>query len=86
MPDFNPLLAAFKKQGVALTDEEGERIRQFMEIPIISPAFVLRLVQEHGAASIGEAFLIDGFQEKTDLPYLLHRYKGHFYRKRYPNI
>jgi hypothetical protein len=86
MREFNAVLAGFKKRGVGLTENELEGIRDFMESEAISPAFVLRLVQEHGSESIGVSYLIKDFQEKTHLAYLLRRFKGHFYRRRYPSL
>jgi hypothetical protein len=60
--------------------------RQFMESPAISPAFVLRLVQDHGAESVGVTYAIQDFRAETDLSFLLRRHKGHFYRRRHPTL
>ena len=86
MREFNPVLAGLKKKGQGQTDNEMEGVRHFVESPAISPAFVLRMVREHGAQSVGAAYLIDGFEADKDLPCLLRRHKGHFYRKRYPSL
>jgi Protein of unknown function (DUF3843) len=86
MLDFNQVLSAFRKQGAALTDDEAESIRGMIESENISPAFVQRLVREHGCGAIGCAFMIRDFQETPDLAWLLRRFKGKFYRKRYPAI
>jgi hypothetical protein len=43
-------------------------------------------VQDYGDASIAAAFLIPQDYDKYYLEYLLRRYKGHFYRKRYPSL
>ena len=45
-----------------------------------------KLVQDYGDASIASAFLIPQDYDKHYLDYLLRRYKGHFYRKRYPSL
>ncbi len=86
MQEFDPVLSGFKKRGVGLTPVELERIRQFMESPAISPAFVQRLVRDHGAESVGVTYAIKDFQAETDLSFLLRRHKGHFYRRRYPTL
>jgi hypothetical protein len=83
---FHHLLAAFRKQGEDLTDDEGETVRGFVESSNISPAFVRRVVRDHGSAAIGRAYLIKDFQETPDMEYLLRRAKGPFYRNRYPTI
>jgi hypothetical protein len=54
--------------------------------PAVSTAFWRRFVREHGAKSIGKAYLIANFQESPDLEYLLRRFKGEYFRKRYPCI
>ena len=86
MREFDPVLTGFKKRGVGLTPVELEGIRQFMESPAISPAFVRRVVQDHGAESVGVTYAIHDFQVEPDLSFLLRRHKGHFYRRRYPTI
>ena len=52
---------------------------------MISPAFIRRFVQEHGARSILSA-CCGGNWEPYVLDYLLRRYKGKFYRTQYPTI
>jgi hypothetical protein len=48
--------------------------------------FVNKLVQEYGDQSIASAFLIPRETDQHYLGYLLRRYKGHFYRNRYPSL
>ena len=86
MRGFNAVLAGFRKRGQGLTGDEIEAIRNFMESEAISPAFVMRVVREHGGESIGVVYLVQEFDSDKDLPYLLRRHKGHFYRKRYPTL
>jgi hypothetical protein len=52
----------------------------------ISPAFVERLVREHGCGAIGSAYLIRNFQQTPHIAWLLWRLKGRFYRTRYTAI
>jgi hypothetical protein len=86
LTELNTLFVAFRKREGALTEDEQEIAIQFMRDPTVSAAFLLRLVREHGAEAIGKAFLIVNFKEKPDLDYLLRRFKGSHFRKRYPCI
>ncbi|MCK5614523.1 hypothetical protein KAR91_72330, partial [Candidatus Pacearchaeota archaeon] len=52
---------------------------------VISPSFVKKLIKQYGDESISKAFLIPD-NNKYYLDYLFRRYKGDFYRNRYPNI
>ena len=86
MTGFDDVLRGFQKRGSDLQDEEAEGIRQFLYADAISPQFVRKLVHDYGDASIAAAFLIPQDCDKYYLEYLLRRYKGHFYRKRYPSL
>ena len=86
MAGFDVIVSGLQKQGEHLTDDEAESIRALLQADAISPAFVRRLVQEYGDASIAAAFLIQRETAPQYLDYLLRRYKGHFYRRRYPSL
>jgi hypothetical protein len=86
MMSFDDVRSGFQKQGGELTAEESEMVRQFLYADAISPQFVRKLVQDYGDASIAAAFLIPPDCNKYSLEYLLRRYKGHFYRQRYPSL
>jgi hypothetical protein len=86
MQSFDEVRRGFQKQGRELTADESEMIRQFLYADAISPQFVRKLVQDYGDASIAAAFVIPQDCDKYYLEYLLRRYKGHFYRKRYPSL
>jgi hypothetical protein len=86
MLGFRHVLSAFEKRGAALTEDEAEAIRELIASNSISPAFVERLVREHGCEAIGRAYLIRDFQQTPHLAWLLRRFKGQFFRKRYPAI
>jgi hypothetical protein len=86
MTSFDDVLHGFQKQGRDLTADESEMVRQFLYADAISPQFVRKLVQDYGDASIAAAFLIPQDCDKSYLEYLLRRYKGHFYRTRYPSL
>jgi hypothetical protein len=44
------------------------------------------MIERYGDESIAAAFYIDRLQHTYYLDYLLRRYKGHFFRNRYPSI
>ena len=86
MLNFNNVLGGFKKRGVDLSEAEAFAMQAFIESEAISPQFVQRLVRDYGAESIAATFLIRQPLGEPDLDYLLRRYKGHFYRNRYPAV
>lgn len=86
MMSFDEVRRGFQKQGRDVTADEAEMLRQFLYADAISPQFVRTLVQDYGDASIAAAFLIPQDCGKYYLEYLFRRYKGHFYRKRYPSL
>jgi hypothetical protein len=86
MMSFDEVHRGFQKQGRDLREDESEMIREFLYADAISPQFVRKLVHDYGDASIATAFLIPQDYDKYYLEYLLRRYKGHFYRKRYPSL
>jgi hypothetical protein len=83
---FNPVLSGLRKKGVGLNDEELDNLRRSITGDAISPAFIRRLANKHGAESFAEAFLIRDTTVELALEFLLRRHKGGFYRKRYPSL
>ena len=69
-----------------MNKDEEEGIRSFINSELVSPKFVRRLIQEYGSESIEAAFLIRGEHDESHIDYLLRRYKGAYYRNRYPRI
>jgi Protein of unknown function (DUF3843) len=86
MEGFNAIVSGLQKQGEQVTDDEAESLRALLYSDAISPEFVRTLVREYGDASIASAFLIQRETAPQYLEYLLRRYKGHFYRRRYPSL
>ena len=86
MTGFDDVLRGLQKRRSDVQEEETEGIRQFLYADAISPPFVRKLVHDYGDASIAAAFLIPQDCDTYYLEYLLRRYKGHFYRKRYPSL
>ena len=82
---FDSILNAFKKRGKDLTDDETESIMGFVKAYNLSPNFVKRMIKDYGEESILKAFMIDN-DSKNAVDYLLRKYKGHFYRNRYPTL
>ena len=79
--------SGLEKQGLDLTEDEEDILRDFILSDVISPRFVRRVVQQYGSESISAAFFMpDSEDDEFILDYLLRRYKGHFYRTRYPSI
>lgn len=86
MPGINHVVSGLQRKGQSLSDQERAFLQVFVQSDDVSPAFVERLVQEYGGESIAAAFHIDNWDDETVLPYLLRRYKGEYYRNRYPNF
>jgi len=84
MTGCDDLLSGFKKEGEELTEDECEVMRKFITSDGISPAFVRTMVGRHGSQSINASFLMDG--KMNVIEYLLHKYKGQYFRNRYPEI
>jgi hypothetical protein len=86
MPGFYHILQGFAKKGVDMTEDEIGSIRGLIKSPSISPKFVEKLAKKYGAESIAETFLHRDRQGIDYLQYVLRRYKGQYFRIRYPNI
>ncbi len=83
---FATLISGLEKEGKGLTPVEEEAIRGWILGDSISPGFVRRLAERYGEESIKAAFLLGKRREAYVLEYLLRRYKGRFYRPRYPTL
>jgi len=86
MREFYDIINGLKKNGTNLDEDELYCIRSFITSTVISPLFVKKLVEEYGDDSVSVAFLIPYSFSKYYLDYLLRKYKGDFYRNRYPSI
>lgn len=86
MQGFNEIASGFKKRGINITDGEEYVIRSLIESDAISPNFVYRLIKDYGHESIAATFLIRENDTIEYVDYLLRKYKGHYYRNRYPAI
>jgi hypothetical protein len=81
---FDELKTGFMKKGVNLTDNEKGTIQDFIYSKAISPNFVNKMIAENGDKSIAASFHIH--ESINCVNYLLHKYKGHLYRNKYPEI
>jgi hypothetical protein len=83
---FNQVLSGLRKKGAGLTDDETDALQHLLTEAAISPAFVRRLVADHGTESLTGSFLMRNAPSGLALDFLLRRHKGQFYRKRYPTL
>ena len=81
--EFDNFKKVFAKQGENLTEEDCDYIYAMMEDDSISPGFVKKIIKQYGIKSILKAYYVD---EEACIEYLLHKYKGLFYRQRYPTL
>ena len=83
--DMKFIINGLKKNGNSLTKEEQYLLRGLIKCDSVSVHFIHYMVERFGTESIKSAFLIDNETDEIGLDYLLHKYKGHFYRTRYPS-
>ncbi len=86
MCKFDALIAGLERRGTWLTDEEQDAIQGFIESDSISPAFVRRMLAEHGSESVQSVFRLPSPVPEYWLECLLRSHKGRFYRRRYPTV
>jgi hypothetical protein len=85
MADFDVLRSALGQSRAALSEDEAEALRAFVESAELSPAFVRRVIREHGSAGLAAWYYLP-VGDAVEVEYLLRRFKGAYYRRRYPNI
>ena len=83
---FNILLSGLRKHGVELTENEMDVFGHFLTDRSVSPAFIRRVLAEHGAESLLAIYLMRRSPPELALEFLLRRHKGQYYRKHYPSI
>jgi len=84
MMGFDDVINGFRKKGTNLNNDEKTIIQEFIFSSAISPNFVNRMIADYGDKSIASSFGIN--MDVNSTSFLLHRYKGHFFRNRYPEI
>ena len=85
---FDDVIRGFKKNGKNLTDNETKAIRDFITSDAISPKFVKTIVDKYGTKSIKDSFCINSeiIPKDFGIDYLLRKYKGQYFRNKYPEI
>ncbi len=86
LPQFDAIRAGLRKRGGNLSPIELDAICNWIMSESTSPGFVARLTAEYGDESIKAAFLLPKDAGEHALEYLLRRYKGRYYRPRYPAV
>ena len=85
MADFDLLRGALSKSREMLSEGEANTLQAFVESAEISPAFVRRVIREHGSAGLASLYFLPS-GDTTELEFLLRRFKGLYYRRRHPRI
>lgn len=86
LDEFEVLESGMRNEARPLPPHEAEFLRWIVEDPAMNPAFVRYMASRHGGESIKSVFALEGCQEEYWLEYLLRRYKGKFFRKRFPHV
>ena len=83
---FDHIISGLRKQGVDLSEVERDAICGAVTSEVTCPTYIRRLAADHGAASISAAFYMSNQPTDLTMEVLLRRYKGDYYRRRYPMI
>lgn len=86
MHEFNTLCQGLGRRGIDMMEHQKKAIRAFIESPAISPRFVEKLIKKYGTESITKVYGYIENKNPNCMPYILRRYKGHFFRTRYPTL
>ena len=84
MVGFDTIERGLDKNGVGLSEKEKNAIQNFIFSESISANFVLKVAEENGFKSMLSSFLLD--TEMDNISFLLHKYKGRYYRNYYPEL
>jgi hypothetical protein len=83
--DFFDIKKSLQKQGKGLTQAEIEQLQEFFEDSSVSREFIGHIAEAFGKDSIAAAFFLHK-KPKYWFDYLLRKYKGKEFRRRYPNL
>ena len=83
LSEFNFTKSALNKKGSDLTEEDMEFICSLIEDTSISPAFIDKLFSLYGKKTVLKVYHL---KEESDVDYLIHKYKGYYFRNRYPTL
>lgn len=86
MLKYDHLASALRKEGEDLADHEREAMRGFIQSQALSPAFVKRVLRDESDRSLRVEFGVGDDAPAYWLDWVLHCWKGEFYRPRYPSV
>ena len=86
MTNFTFLVSALEQAEGSFSDDQELSVRGFLTSPAISPDFVKRVLSEYGDQAVRKVFVLDGEVPPYWLEYLLRRFKGKYFRRRYPGL
>ncbi len=81
--EFNFTKSALNKEGIDLSDEDMEYICSLIEDLSVSPAFIDKIFSFYGNKSVLKTYHLI---EEKDINYLIHKYKGYYFKNRYPTL
>jgi hypothetical protein len=83
---LNDLISGMRKKGTGLGEDELFAITGILSTPSVSPNLIRRIVRDHGTESIATAFHMNDHPGELVQEFLFRRYKGQYYRTRYPSV
>ncbi len=86
MTNFTFLVSALEQAEGSFSDDQELSVRGFLTSPAISPDFVKRVLSEYGDQAVRKVFVLDAEVPPYWLEYLLRRFKGKYFRRRYPGL
>lgn len=86
MIHFTSLLSALKQTDDLLSEDQERSVCGFLTSSSISPAFVQRVLTEYGDHVVRQVFILKGDLPPYWLDYLFRRFKGNYFRRRYPGL
>jgi hypothetical protein len=83
LSQYNFVKSALIKEGIDLSDDDMEFICALIEDLSISPAFIDKILLLNGKKSVLKTYHLN---EEKDIDYLIHKYKGYYFKNRYPSL
>jgi hypothetical protein len=83
---YDRLVEVFGKKGNGLSSREARQVRSLFSRRSAGVEFIRKMVGWYGDGSVSAAFGITEPHKHPFLEYLLHRYKGEYFRKEYPDV
>ncbi len=86
MTNFVSLLSALEQPDGDFTEDQELTVRGFLTSGGISPDFVKRVLSEYSDQAVRKVFILNGEVPPYWLEYMLRRFKGKYFRQRYPGL